>query len=141
MTQSLIAKKTVTIAATPDRIWDALTVPEQVAQYMFGAEVVSDWKQGGPVVYRGQWEGQPFEDKGTILDIDAPLLLRMSYHSPMSGKPDTPENRSIITYALSRDGKATRLAVTQSVTTPEEQAQSEANWGMSLDAMKAMIEA
>ena len=141
MTQSYVATKAVTIAAAPDRIWEALTTPEQVKQYMFGADVVTDWVKGGPIVYRGVWEGQPFEDKGTVLDIDPPLLLRTSYYSPLSGKPDTPENYSEVTYAVSRDGKASRLTVTQSnIPTEEGAAQSESNWGMTLDAIKAMIE-
>ena len=141
MTQSYVATKAVTIAAAPDRIWEALTTPEQVKQYMFGADVVTDWVKGGPIVYRGVWEGQPFEDKGTVLDIDPPLLLRTSYYSPLSGKPDTPENYSEVTYAVSRDGKASRLTVTQSnIPTEEGAAQSESNWAMTLDAIKAMIE-
>lgn len=142
MAQSFTATKAVTIDATPHRIWEALTTPEQVAKYMFGAQVESEWVKGGPITYRGVWDGKPFEDKGTILDIDEPLLLRTSYYSPLSGKPDTLENYAIVTYAVSRDGKASRLTVTQSnIASAAEQAQMEGNWAMTLDAIKAMIEA
>jgi uncharacterized protein YndB with AHSA1/START domain len=141
MTQSFTATKAVTINAAPDRIWEALTTPEQVRQYMFGAEVVSDWQQGGPIVYRGMWDGKPFEDKGTILAIDEPVLLKTSYYSPLSGKPDTPENYAEVTYLVSRDGKASKLTVTQSnIPTAEGLAQSESNWAMTLVAIKRLIE-
>lgn len=141
MTQSFTATKAVTINATPDRIWQALTTPEEVKMYMFGAEVVSDWVKGGPVVYRGIWDGKPFEDKGVVLDVDEPLLLRTSYYSPLSGKPDTPDNYAVVTYAVSRDGKGSKLTVTQT-NIPDEAglAQSESNWGMTLTAIKRLIE-
>lgn len=142
MTQSFVATKSITINAGPDRIWEALTTPEQVKQYMFGAEVVTDWVKGGPIVYRGVWDGKPFEDKGVVLDIDPPVYLRTSYYSPLSGKPDTPENYAEVTYRVSRQRKASQLTVTQSnIPTAEGQAQSETNWAMTLDAIKAMIEA
>jgi hypothetical protein len=31
------------IAAPPGRVWAALTDPEQIKEYMFGSEVVTDW--------------------------------------------------------------------------------------------------
>ncbi|MBI4922318.1 MAG: SRPBCC domain-containing protein [Devosia nanyangense] len=141
MTEGHVATKAVTIDAPPDRIWEALTDPAQVSQYMFGAEIVTDWVRGGPIVFRGVWEGTPFEDKGTILDIDPPVFLRTSYYSPLSGKPDTPENYAIVTYRVSRDGKASRLTVTQSnIAGAEELAQTESNWDTVLATMRAMIE-
>jgi uncharacterized protein YndB with AHSA1/START domain len=87
------------------------------------------------------WEGKPFEDKGTILEIDPPRLLRTNYYSPLSGKPDVPENYAKVTYALSAEDGGTKLTVTQS-NIPDEagKAQSEGNWGMALDAIKKVIE-
>lgn len=141
MSQTFTATKAVTINAAPDRIWEALTTPEQVKQYMFGAEVVSDWVRGGPIVYRGIWDGKPFEDKGIVLDIDEPLLLRTSYYSPLSGKPDTPDNYAVVTYAVSRDGKGSKLTVTHSnIPSAEGLEQSESNWAMTLTAIKRVIE-
>lgn len=141
MTQSYKATKTVSISATPDRIWEALTDPEQIKHYMFGSEVVSDWVKGAPIVYRGVWEGKPFEDKGIIVDIAPPRLLKTSYYSPLSGKADTPENYSEVTYAITPEGTGSRLTVTQTNLPSQEEAdRSESNWGMTLDAIKAMIE-
>src|SRR5690606_40763558 len=58
MPHNLTATRSVTVDAPPERIWEALTDPAQVKQYMWGAELVSDWRQGSPIVYRGVWEGK-----------------------------------------------------------------------------------
>jgi uncharacterized protein YndB with AHSA1/START domain len=135
------ATKSIVIAAPAERVWEALTDPVQVKQYMWGSDVVSDWKQGSPLIYRGIWEGKPFEDKGTILEINPPHLLRTNYFSPLRGKPDVPENYAEVTYALSAEGGGTKLTVTQG-NIPDEagKAQSEGNWGTVLDAIKKLIE-
>jgi uncharacterized protein YndB with AHSA1/START domain len=135
------ATKSIAIAAPAKRVWEALTDPVQVKQYMFGSDVVTDWKKGSPLIYRGIWEGKPFEDKGTILEIDPPRLLRTNYFSPLSGKADVPENYAEVDYALSAEADGTRLTVTQSKIPDEAgKAQSESNWGMILDAIKKLIE-
>jgi uncharacterized protein YndB with AHSA1/START domain len=138
---SLTAKKSIAIAAPAQRVWEALTDPAQVAQYMWGAEVVTDWKQGSSIVYRGEWEGKPYEDKGRIVEIDPPRLLRTTYYSPLSGKADLPENYAEVVYALEPSGAGTTLTVTQS-NIPDESGRekSEGNWGMTLETMKKMIE-
>jgi uncharacterized protein YndB with AHSA1/START domain len=141
MPQNLTGTKSIVIAASAERVWEALTDPVQVKQVMWGADVVSDWKQGSPLIYRGVWEGKPYEDKGTILEIDPPRLLRTNYYSPLSGKPDVPENYAEVTYALSPQGGGTKLTVTQSNIQDEAgRAQSEGNWGTALDAIKKLIE-
>ena len=141
MPQNLTATKSIPIAAPAARVWQALTDPDQVKQVMWGSEVVSDWKQGSPLIYRGIWEGKPFEDKGTILEIEPPRLLRTNYFSPLSGKPDVPENYAEVTYALAPDGTGTKLTVTQG-NIPDEagKTRSEGNWGMVLDTIKKLIE-
>ena len=138
----LTATKSIVIDAKPQRVWEALTDPAQVKQVMWGSEVESDWKQGSPLIYRGVWEGKPFEDKGTILEIDPPRLLRPNYYSPLSGKADVPENYAEVTYALVPEGNGTKITVTQSNIADEKtRDHSESTWGGALETMKKMIEA
>ena len=141
MAQSLTASKSIVIMATPQRVWRALTDPEQIKQYMFGSEVETDWQEGSPIVYRGTWDGKPYEDKGTILKIAEPQLLRSSYYSPLSGKADTPENYAEVTYQLSPEAGGTMLTVTQTNNADDAaREQAEGNWSSVLDAIKSMIE-
>ena len=137
----LTATTSIVINAPAPRVWEGLTDPAQVKQVMWGSEVVSDWKQGSPLIYRGVWEGKPFEDKGTILEIDPPRLLRTNYYSPLSGKPDAPENYAEVTYALTPEGDGTKITVTQTNIADEKAREhSQANWGSALDTLKKMIE-
>ena len=78
MINTFSTTKRVTIGSSPTRVWEALTRPDIVKQYMFGTEVVSNWQKGGSLIYKGHWDGQPFEDKGTILEIEPGKLLKAS---------------------------------------------------------------
>src|SRR5438477_12932758 len=92
MRENLEAKAEVTINAPVSRVWDALVNPEIIKRYMFGATVISDWKVGSPIAWKGEWKGKPFEDKGRILEVQRGTRLRYSHFSPLSGAPDRPEN-------------------------------------------------
>jgi len=92
MPENLPAEADVTIKGSVSQVWDALTNPDKIKQYMFGATVESDWKVGSPIVWKGEWKGKPFEDKGRILEIQQGKRLRYSHFSPLSGAPDRPES-------------------------------------------------
>src|SRR6476660_2233383 len=101
-----IATAKTTIAAPVAKVWEALTNPALIKEYLYGSEVVSDWQVGSPIVYKGEWQGKPYEDKGTILEIEPNKLLKSTHYSPLSGAEDKPENYHTLTYTLSEaDGK------------------------------------
>ena len=58
MNTGLIARASVTIAAPPADVWDALVTPAAIKAYMFGATVTSDWVVGNPIGWAGQWKGR-----------------------------------------------------------------------------------
>ena len=64
---NLIAKATTTINALRSDIWDALTTPESIKQYMFGTDVTSKFYEGSPIVWRGEWQAKVYADKSKIL--------------------------------------------------------------------------
>jgi hypothetical protein len=64
---------------------------------MFG----TDWKEGSPIVWQGEWQGKAYQDKGTILKIDQERVLQYSHFSPLSGQPDVPESYHTVTIELS----------------------------------------
>lgn len=141
MVSPFIASKSIVINTSPDKVWEALTNPDQVKQYMFGAEVVSDWQKGSSLTYKGTWEGKPFEDKGTILEIEPQKLLKATYYSALSGLEDKLENYNTVTYELSPEGEGTKLTVTQDNNPSQEAADKAiANWSMTLTAIKELLE-
>jgi len=135
------ARADIHIDASPDRLWAALTDPDTIARYLFGSRVSTDWKTGSPIVYRGEWEGEPYEDKGTILEIVPGERLITSYYSPLSGKPDVPESYQTVSYLLAEDGDGTRVTVTQDGCADAAEAErASGNWRMVLDSLKSVIE-
>ena len=78
-------------------MWQALVDPRMVKQYMMGTEVVSDWKRGSAIVWKGEYEGKTFEDKGKILEIEPGQRISYSHFSPLTGDPDVPENYHTVT--------------------------------------------
>ena len=88
MDNNLIARASIKINASLDKVWDALVNPQVIKQYMFGTQVVSDWKEGSQIVWKGEWQGKSYEDKGVILHIKPGHTIRYGHFSPLSGLPD-----------------------------------------------------
>jgi uncharacterized protein YndB with AHSA1/START domain len=141
MSKGIIARAEITINVPPSKVWQALTDPELVKQYFFGTTVKSNWKEGSPVTYTGEWEGKAYEDKGTVLKVEPEKLLVSSYWSSISGVPDSAENYNEIAYELTEVDGGTRLKITQDNNRNEESARhSEQNWNMVLEGMKKLLE-
>jgi len=141
MSQNLVAKASISINAPPSKVWEALTNPAMIKQYLFGTEASSDWKVGSPITYKGVWEGKTYEDKGTILEVVPEKRLVSTYWSSMGGKPDVPENYQKVTYELVEEGGKTTLNITQD-NNPNEKSKEHSgeNWGMVLGKLKELLE-
>ena len=103
MDKGLTARASTTINVPNAIVWEALTDPGIIRQYMYGAETVSDWKKGSAIVWKGEWEGMKYEDKGVILTIEPGYTLRYSHFSTRAGVPDILENYHTVTYTLSNE--------------------------------------
>jgi uncharacterized protein YndB with AHSA1/START domain len=141
MDKGIIAKSSITVDAPVAKVWEALTNPEWIKQYMFGTNVISDWKQGSPIAWKGEWQGKAYEDKGKILEIEPGRVLRYSHFSPLSGEPDVPESYHTVTIELSSKGKQTAIALAQDNNATEKAREhSEKNWTMMLNGLKKLVE-
>ena len=140
--QDLMVKTSITVNAPRDEVWAALVNAEAIKHYMFGAEVISDWRVGSPIVWKGDWQGKPYEDKGVILGIEPGRTLQYSHFSPLTGEPDKPENYHTVTIELSHHGQQTRVMLSQdSNPTEEVREHSEKNWKAMLEGLKQYTEA
>jgi len=141
MNESIIATATILINASSAQVWKALTTPELMKQYFFGADVITDWKVGNSIVYRGQWKGKPYEDKGKIVKFVPEKLLVTTHWSPLSGVPDSPENYHTVSYELFQEFGKIRVTLIQDNNVSEtEKDQSESMWNTVLEGLKKLVE-
>jgi Uncharacterized conserved protein len=129
------------IRAPLSSVWDAITEPEIVKQYFFGTNLVTDWKVGSPLYFRGEWEGKSYEDRGTVLSFEPMKSLSYDYWSSFSGLEDQPALRQIIRYDLEPTHDGVRITVRQSNVDTQERADHSANnWRSVLEALKNLVE-
>ena len=141
MKNDITSEISIEINAPAAKVWQALTDPLIIKQYFFGTKATSDWKPGRPVTFKGEYEGQSYEDKGTVLDADEPVKLRYSYWSSMGGMEDKPENYMNITYDLVEKDGGTTLTMTQdNIKDEKTKEHSAANWKSVLEQMKKIVE-
>ena len=88
---------------------------------MFGTDVISDWKVGSPIVYKGDWQGKPFEDKGKswLLSLKNFWSARIGPHFPAC--QTCPENYHTVTYRLSESDGKTEVTIHQDKNASEEE--------------------
>lgn len=140
MKSELTAQISIDFKAPKARVWKALTDPADVKQYLFGTNLVTEWKTGSSIRFKGEWEGKSYEDKGTVLKFDPENALQYDYGSSMSGKEDKPKNYQTITSRLTENGGITNVQIIQSSETEEAREHSEQNWKMVLEGMKNLVE-
>lgn len=141
MNKSLKVKKEIFINATISKVWFAIVNPEIIKQYFFGTQVESEWKVGSPIIFKGDWEGNKYRDKGTILAVEPEKILQYNYWSGFSGLEDKAENYSLVTYLLEKKDNGVLLILTQAGFA-NEQAMEHAvkGWDMVLGKMKELVE-
>lgn len=141
MDENLIARASIDIGASIEKTWKALVDPAAIKQYMFGTDMISDWRVGSPIVWKGEWRSKAYEDKGTILRLEPGRALQYTHFSPLSGLADRPENYHTVTIELSAEGDQTRVRLAQDNNPTEEaRAHSQKNWEMMLGALKKFLE-
>lgn len=139
--QKLVAQTSISIQAPVNKVWQALTDPKLIKQYLFGTNAVSDWKEGSSITYSGEWEGKSYQDKGEIVKIIPGRLLHTTYLSSMSNKEDKPENYANVIYEIEPQDNSSQITITQDNIENEEQVDHMIqNWNMVLSGMKKLLE-
>ena len=108
-----ISESAIHIQAAPETVWAWLTEPARVRQWQFGSVLETDWSVGSPIRFTAEWEGQKFEQWGSVLAVQAPAELRYSLFAPRPGLADSPENYFTMTYRLAPDSSGTALTILQ----------------------------
>lgn len=103
-----------TISASAEKVWDAITNPDKIEKYMFGARCESDWKPGSKSNFFVQQDGkQVTVVKGEVIKSEPHTYLEHTLFPAKSGIEDSLENYLVISYELIPNGEETELAITQ----------------------------
>ena len=100
------------IAASPERVWEALTTAEFTRQYWHSTRVQCDWQVGSPIEFLvDAEEGDAVGCRGKILVADHPRELSYTWSFPRNPAV-ADEAPSRVTFLLEALGDHTRLIVT-----------------------------
>jgi uncharacterized protein YndB with AHSA1/START domain len=67
-------EREVLIAASPERVWEVITVPEHINQWLWDfAEI--DLREGGAMTLAGTYKAKPYSYEATIEDLDPPHVF------------------------------------------------------------------
>lgn len=113
MRNDLSVSESIDVSATPEQVWEALTNPEIIKEYLFGTETITNWKVGSEIVFQGEYEGHKYYDKGIVRENIPNQLLSYNYWSGFSGLEDKPENYSLVTYTVEKNTNSTKFTWTQ----------------------------
>lgn len=74
VTEKPVHVEQIFINATPDQVWDAITDPDQTAQFFFNGRVKSDFTKGARLTYTDQRDGST-QIEGIIVEAERPRRL------------------------------------------------------------------
>ena len=126
------------IKTSPERLWEAITDPEQRQKYNFGVGVQSDWTPGSK--YQSVHAGAGFTiAEGENLEVDPPRRLVQSF-TALWGDDVKAEGTSTVTWEIEQVADSCRLTLTHSDLREGANSQLYGGWPMILSGLKTLLE-
>jgi uncharacterized protein YndB with AHSA1/START domain len=108
-------EKKVIINAPRSTVWDGLTNPASMQQWMgtpkMRLQIISSWKVAEPILITGLLHGA-FENKGTIVRFEPEHRLCYTHLSSSSRLPDEPQNYAVLCFELADVATQTAVSLT-----------------------------
>lgn len=132
------------IKCEPDRLWHAITDPEERAKYSFGVRVFSDWSPGSLYESRASWGTVAGEEEieisfGENLEVVSPIRLVQTFNATWDDAVRA-EPPSRVTWEIEPVGTSCRLSVTHDQLRDGANGQLYGGWTMILSGLKTLIE-
>jgi uncharacterized protein YndB with AHSA1/START domain/DNA-binding transcriptional ArsR family regulator len=125
------------IKTTPERLWEAITDPEQRAKYSFGVETNSDWAPGS--AYKSEVPGAVEIAAGENLEVDPPRRLVQSFQALWSDEVRA-AGISRVTWEIHPVGDSCQLTVIHDRLAPDANPELYGGWPMILSGLKTLLE-
>jgi len=127
----------VFIKTTPERLWDAITDPEQRKKYSFGVETYSDWTPGSD--YRAAVPGVVDIAAGENIEVDPPRLLVQTFNALWSDDVKS-QGTTRVSWEIEQVGTSCRLTVVHDQLPAGANAELYGGWPMILSGLKTLLE-
>ena len=131
---------TIYIAATPEKVWQALTSAEFSRQYFFGNAVEIELKIGGAFIVRAP-DGSLHID-GEVFECDPPRKLTVTFNVNWPALVEK-LGATLVTYEIEPAGPAVRLTLTEAHDRPIDDdilSGGRQGWPAILSSLKSLLE-
>ncbi len=141
MREKFTSQTSIIIKAPIAKVWEALINPKIAKKYFMGADVITDWKVGSPILFKGEFNGNKYEEKGILLRVEPNVQLQYSHWSHFDGLPDEPENYRTWNFNLSKEEDGILLSVSEdNIPTEKQRNRSNEFWTGVLSTIKEILE-
>ncbi|HEY9593974.1 MAG TPA: SRPBCC domain-containing protein [Spirochaetia bacterium] len=128
------------VNASPEAVWAVLTDPAKLGKIFWDCTVEGGFAVGSTLVWKGEWAGKPFEDRGRVLKSEPRKLLQVAHWTVSTAS--TPEsNPNVLTWKLGKTSTGTRVTfLHENILTKEMKEHSEPMWRQLLERLKETVE-
>lgn len=126
------------IAATPEKLWNALIDGEMTKLYWGRSRNVSDWKAGSAWQHRNYDDATLVDVVGTVVESTPPRRLVLTWAKPAD--KDNPARHSRVTFDIQTFQDCVRLTVTHDELEPEALRMIAMGWPAILSSLKSLLE-
>jgi uncharacterized protein YndB with AHSA1/START domain/DNA-binding transcriptional ArsR family regulator len=124
------------IKTTPERLWQAITDPQERASYSFGVMVESDWTPGSS--YRGMSPAGLLME-GTNVEVDPPRRLVQTFRALWSDEVAA-EGETRVTWDIEPVGDSCKLVLTHDQMREGAHGEIYGGWPQILSGLKTLLE-
>ncbi|CCD99324.1 SRPBCC family protein [Bradyrhizobium sp. STM 3809] len=131
---------TIYIAATPEKVWQALTSAEFSRQYFFGFAIEADLRTGGAFIVRTPDGAEHIS--GEVIVCEPPHRLTITWDVNWPGLVEA-LGRTLVTYEIEQAGAAVRLTMTEAHERPLSDdilSGGRQGWPAILSSLKSLLE-
>jgi uncharacterized protein YndB with AHSA1/START domain len=131
---------TIYIAASVEKVWEALTSAEFSRQYFFGFAIETELRQGGAFIIRAP-DGSPHID-GEVVVCEPPSRLTVTWNVNWPGLVEA-LGITLVSYEIEPAGEAVRLTMTEWHDRPlsdEILSGGRQGWPAILSSLKSLLE-
>jgi len=126
------------IKTTPERLWEAITDPQQRAKYNFGMSQETDWAPGSSYVATAPGAPGPLAE-GVNVEVEPPRRLVQTF-TALWGEDVRAEGESRVTWEITQVEDSCRLTVVHDQLREGANDQLFGGWPMILSGLKTWLE-